>query len=295
VSLAVGLVGFGLAGRVLHAPLVLSAGLSIRGVVTRQADAVRALCPEAKVVDDLAALLDLAPLDLIVIASPNQLHAPQALAALERGKHVVIDKPFALDTVEADRVLEAALRARVKLAVFQNRRWDSDFLTLRRLLAQGALGEIVAFEARWDRFRPHVADRWRERSECGGGVLNDLGPHLLDQALGLFGSPEWLQAQLLYQRPGALVDDGFEIQMGRGALRLSVGASSLACDHALRYRLHGRAGSFRKSGVDVQEQQLHAGLSPLDPAFGIEPQAQWGRLVRAQPLRAGSMDEIAAG
>jgi len=291
LGIAVGLVGFGLSGRVLHTPLILRAGMRIVGVVTRQEAAVQAAIPGARALPDLEALLALPRLDLVVIATPNHLHCPQALAALEAGKHVVVDKPLALSTLQADRLIAAAERAQRKLAVFQNRRWDSDFLTIRRILAQGLLGPVVAFEARWDRFRPLIADRWRERADCGGGLLYDLGSHLIDQALCLFGMPGWLQAQLWRQRAGAAVDDGFEIQMGQGTRRLSIASSSLAADHAQRYRIHGLQGSYRKTGLDVQEQQLRDGLSPSDPAFGVEPYAQWGQLVRgdsnlAEPVAA---------
>jgi scyllo-inositol 2-dehydrogenase (NADP+) len=290
LTIAVGLVGFGLSARVLHTPLILASGMRIDAVVTRQAALVRSALPEARVLPDLESLLAIPEIPLIVIATPNHLHFPQALAALERGRHVVVDKPLALSSLEADRLIEAAGQHRRVLAVFHNRRWDSDFLTLRRLIDEQALGALTAFEARWDRYRPAISERWREHGEYGGGVLYDLGSHLIDQTLCLFGMPEWIQAQLLHQRPGARVDDGFEIAMRVGSLRLALGSSSIAADHALRYRLHGFKGSFRKSGLDVQEQQLRAGLAPEDAAFGLEPSAQWGTLIdgeaREQPVPA---------
>jgi len=278
VSIAVGLVGFGVSARILQRPLLEAAGLCVHAVVTRQAEAVKAVLPGAQAVPDVPALLALPQLDLVIIATPNHLHFPQALAALEQGKHVVIDKPMALTLAECDRLIEAAERCDRRLAVFQNRRWDSDFLTLRRLLAEQALGEVLAFEARWDRYRPGVPDRWRERPEFGGGLLYDLGAHLIDQALCLFGMPEWLQADVFSQRPQAAADDAFALRMGHGALRIELSASSIAPDASLRYRLHGRRASYRKGGLDVQEQQLREGRSPNDPQFGIEPPAQWGEL-----------------
>ncbi|HEY6451645.1 MAG TPA: Gfo/Idh/MocA family oxidoreductase [Steroidobacteraceae bacterium] len=287
----VGLVGFGFAARTLHLPLIASAGMSVGAILTRQAAAAQAALPAARVVADMTSLLAVKPLDLVVIATPNHLHAPQGLAALAAGKHVVIDKPLALSTCEAGTLMEAAERHDCRLAVFQNRRWDSDFLTLRRIVAEHRLGTLHSFEARWDRYRPAVPDRWRERAEYGGGVLFDLGSHLIDQALCLFGMPQWLEAQVLTQRRGAAVDDGFEIRMGRDELRITLGAGSLVTDNALRYRLHGSDASYRKTGVDVQEQQLRAGVSPVDPIFGMEPAAQWGRLVRGG---SGSEEPIAA-
>jgi scyllo-inositol 2-dehydrogenase (NADP+) len=280
LTVAVGLVGFGFAARVLHMPLILSSGMSIVAVLTRQDAAVRASLPAARVLPDMQSLLAFQPLDLVIIATPNHLHYAQARAALEQGKHVVVDKPLALSTLQADGLIETAARRGCQLAVFQNRRWDSDFLTIQRIVAQQLLGTIVAFEARWDRYRPAVADRWRERTESGGGVLYDLGSHLIDQALCLFGMPDWLQAEVFTQRNGAVADDGFEIRLGKGNLRISLGVRSLAADNSLRYRLHGLKASYRKIGLDVQEQQLRAGMLPFDAAFGVEPQDQWGRLVQ---------------
>ncbi len=280
LGIAVGLVGFGLSARALQMPLILAAGMDIAAVVTRQESAVRAVLPRAKVVADIQALLAVEPLDLVVIGTPNHLHYAQALTALEHRKHVVVDKPMARSSIEADRLIDAAARYGRKLAVFQNRRWDSDFLTIERMAAEELLGTIVSFEARWDRYRPVVSDRWREQPQYGGGVLLDLGSHLIDQCLCLFGMPEWLQAEVFTQRAGAVTDDAFELRMGKGELRISLGASSVAADNALRYRVHGRKASYRKSGMDVQERQLVAGMLPTDPAFGLEPQTQWGRIVR---------------
>ena len=277
-QLNVGLVGFGLAGRTLHAPLIAASGMRIAAVVTRQVDAVLASFPDAQVKSSIEALLEVRELDLVVIVSPNRWHYSQALLALEAGKHVVVDKPLAISAAEGAALGAAAERARRKLGVFHNRRWDSDFLTLQTLLAAGTLGEPQLFRARWDRYRPEVVVRWRERKEAGAGVLFDLGSHLIDQALCLFGEPEWVQADIFTQRPGASVDDGFELQMGRGTLRMALGASSLAADHGFRYQLNGTLASFRKSGLDPQEAQLKAGLSPTDRQFGLEPQTQWGRL-----------------
>ena len=277
-QLSVGLVGFGLAGRYLHAPLVTASGMRIAAVVTRQTEAVQASLGEVRVVSSVEALLEIKPLDLVVIASPNRWHHAHARLALDAGKHVVVDKPLATRVAEGRELAQAAERAGRKLAVFHNRRWDSDFLTLRQLLAAGTLGEALLFRARWDRYRPEVAVRWRERSEAGAGILFDLGSHLIDQALCLFGPPEWVQADLYAQRAGASVDDGFELLLGRGALRIALGASSVAADHGFRYQLNGTLASFRKSGMDPQEAQLKAGLRPTDRRFGMEPSAQWGRL-----------------
>lgn len=279
MTLAVGLVGFGLAGRILHAPLILGAGLRIAAVVTSQRQAVQSALPTARVVPDLESLLAIQPLDVVVIATPNELHVPQALSALRAGKHVVIDKPMALSTVEADTLIAAAGRSGRVLTVFHNRRWDSDFLTVQRLLAEDTLGEISSVECHWDRWRPQVADRWRERPTPGSGMLYDLGPHLIDQVLQLFGLPEWLQADVFMQRAGGHTDDAFDIRMGRGRLRITLSVNSLVADAGPRFRLCGSRGTFTKHGLDVQETQLRNGMLPDHDQYGIEPPLQWGRFV----------------
>ncbi len=290
MNVNVGLLGFGLAGRVLHAPLIQASGMRIGAVVTRQADAVKAALPRARIFATAEELFADPEIELVVITTPNALHAPQALAALAAGKHVVIDKPFALSSAEADSVIAAAAQHQRRLAVFHNRRWDSDFLLLQKLRNSGRMGAINAFQMRWDRYRPQVADRWREHDIPGGGMLWDLGPHLIDQALCLFGMPDWIQADVFRQRAGAVVDDAFEILMAKGQLRISLGHSSLAADNAFRYRLHGALASVTKCGLDVQETQLRAGMSPLKEGFGIEPPGQCARFVQAD----GKTEVIAA-
>lgn len=270
-----GLLGFGLAGRFFHAPLLAAAGIRVAAVVSSQSEAVNATLPEASVLTSEAALLGDPTIDLVVIATPNELHAAQATRALRAGKHVVIDKPMCITAQEADALIELAQMQNRTLSVFHNRRWDADFLTLRALLESGRLGELNAFHARWDRFRPTVVDRWREHG-AGSGVLYDLGAHLIDQALCLFGMPEWLQADVFTQRAGAEADDGFELLLGKGSARITLGVSTLAAEGGPRYRVHGSLGSYVKSGLDVQEAQLRAGMLATDALFGVEPAAQWG-------------------
>jgi scyllo-inositol 2-dehydrogenase (NADP+) len=277
MTLKVGLVGFGLAGRILHTPLIRSAGMDIVAVVTRQAAAVKERLPTANVHADVESMLATTRPDLVVITSPNHLHLPHAVLALQAGAHVVVDKPLAASPQEAQQIIAAAGAAGRLLTVFQNRRWDSDFLTVRKLLEQGVLGAVLQFEARWDRYSPIVRDRWREQEHAGGGVLNDLGPHLIDQALCLFGQPDWLQADVHSQRPGATVDDAFEIRMSYGALRVVLSASCMVSQPAPRFLLHGTAGTFIKHGLDVQESQLKSAMLPDAAEFGIEPTTQWGR------------------
>jgi len=254
----VGLVGYGLAGSVFHAPLIRACSRMELGPILTSRDVPGRVGLEDELFEKS---------DLVVIASPNQTHFPIAKAALEAGKHVVVDKPFTIAAAEADElILIAAERERI-LTVFHNRRWDGDFLTICKVLPR--LGEISLFEAHWDRFRPAIKQGWREKPEPGGGVLNDLGPHMIDQALLLFGIPDAVSADIMAQRPHALIDDYFDLLLHYRDSRVSLKCSSLVSDQRPRFAVHGTAGSYVKYGLDPQEEQLKAGLTPKDPAFGI--------------------------
>lgn len=268
-TLNVALVGYGYVGKTFHAPLITATpGLRLSVVVSSDPAKVAADHPDARVVPDLESALADPAIELVVIATPNTLHAPQALAALAAGKHVVVDKPFAVSADEAREMAEAAARADRLLSVFHNRRWDSDFLTLRRLIAEGALGEIVQYESHFDRFRPVVRDRWRERAGPGAGAWMDLGPHLLDQALVLFGEPLAICADIAIQRPGAGADDYFHVVLRYPTLRAILHGSLLTAANDLRMAVHGTGGSFVKRGLDPQETQLVAGMIPGAPGWG---------------------------
>lgn len=265
----VALVGYGYVGKTFHAPLIAATpGLRLGVVVSSDPAKVAADHPEARVVPDLEAALADPAIELVVIATPNALHAPQALAALAAGKHVVVDKPFAVTAAEAREMADAAARAGRLLSVFHNRRWDSDFLTLSQLIAEGALGEIVQYESHFDRFRPVVRDRWRERAGPGAGAWMDLGPHLLDQALVLFGEPLAIAADIAIQRPGAGADDYFHVTLRYPTLRVILHGSLLTAANDLRLAVHGTGGSFVKQGLDPQEAQLLAGMIPGAPGWG---------------------------
>jgi scyllo-inositol 2-dehydrogenase (NADP+) len=181
---------------------------------------------------------------------------------------------------EVDSLLALATDRGLRLGVFHNRRWDSDFLTIRKLLDAGALGKVHTYAARWDRFRPQIQDRWKDRPGPGAGLLHDLGSHLIDQVLCLFGRPEWVQADVFAQRPASQVSDGFEILMGKGRLRITLGGSLFAADPRLRYRINGEHAAFVKNGIDPQEDQLRAGSDPLLPEFGAESADIFGTLTR---------------
>ena len=259
-ALRVGLIGQGYAGRTFHAPLIeTTPGLQLVATAGR----------------DAPALLAAGGLDLVVIASPNDSHAPLARAALAAGCHVVVDKPFALDADEAAALVAQARAAQRVLSVFHNRRWDNDFLAVRALLAErdmgnlGRLGRLTRAELAFDRYRPQVRERWREGDGPGAGLWMDLGPHLLDQALQLFGWPQALQADIARQRDGARADDAFCVRLRYASgLRVTLQASMLAAWPRPRFALHGTAGSARVEGLDPQEDQLKAGLRPGAPGWG---------------------------
>ena len=271
MGLRVGIAGFGLAGAVFHAPLVDAVdGLDVAGIVTtssERAEKARAAYPRAAVVPELDALWG--EIEVLVVAAPNRAHVPLALEAIERGVAVVVDKPLAISVVDGERLLAAG----GALAVFQNRRWDGDFLTVRRLLDDGALGEVVRFESRFERFRPEVAaGRWRELSDPaeGGGLLLDLGAHLVDQARELFGDPVAVYAEVDARRPGARVDDDVFIALEHaGGARSDLWMSSVAPLNGPRFRVSGMAAGFACEGLDPQEPQLAAGRRPRDPDYGV--------------------------
>jgi predicted dehydrogenase len=269
--IGVALVGFGMAGRTFHAPLIESAdGLALRSVVSSQQDLVHAAYPMTRVTPDLGDALEDPDTALVVIATPNTLHAEQAIAALRAGKHVVVDKPFATSVRDAETILDVATRVGRIAVAFQNRRFDSDFLTLGALVHNGTLGDVVHMESHFDRYRPLVRDRWRERAGPGSGVWFDLGAHLVDQAVHLFGAPLAVTGDLMRQRSGAETDDAFHATLRYVHHRVIVRASSLSPAHSRRFTVHGTRGSFEKHGMDVQEAALAAGELPGSPDWGID-------------------------
>lgn len=267
--LRVALVGYGYAGKTIHAPLIRAAeGLELARVVSSRPDDVHADLP-GMTVSDLDTALGDPSIDLVVIATPNDMHAPQARVALDAGKHVVIDKPFALSVTEGEAMIDHAKAAGRLLSVFHCRRWDSNHLTLQRLRPR--LGDLYQVIIRFDRLRPVVRDRWRERAGPGSGIWYDLGSHLLDQALALFGKPDWLQADIANQRPGATTSDYFHTVLGYGALRVVLHASMMTAAPGPALEVQGSRGAYVKYGIDTQEDMLKAGRTPGDPGWGVDP------------------------
>jgi predicted dehydrogenase len=269
-DIGVGLIGYGLGGRAFHAPYVaVTPGMALRAVVSRDPGKVHADLPGMTVVPSVEALLAQPGIDLVIVSSPDEFHAEHALAALRAGKHVLIDKPFATTLADARAVAAEAKRGSSLLTVFHNRRWDADFLTLQRLIAKQALGRIIQFESHFDRWRPAPAAVWKE-ARSGGSWL-DLGPHLVDQALCLFGKPRGITLDLATFRPDAPAPDYFHAVLIYDGLRAILHSSKLAADHSLRFVVHGDRGSWTKHGLDPQEAAAIAGAPPGGGDWGLDP------------------------
>lgn len=268
----VALVGFGYAGQTIHAPLIAAIpAFRLHTIVSSKPDKVSSLWPMVRTVPALADALADTAVDLVVIATPNDSHAPLARQALESGKHVVVDKPFTLDVAEARMLRTVSRTAGRLLSVFQSRRWDSDFLAVQEVIETGRLGEIGRFESRMDRYRPLVRDRWRERPGPGAGIWFDLGSHLIDQALVLFGRPLGITADIASQRDPSRAPDYFHAMLRYDRLRVILHSDVLSPAPGERFIVHGDRGSFIKAGIDVQEAQLLEGRRPGDSGWGLDP------------------------
>jgi predicted dehydrogenase len=299
----VGLIGYGLAGAAFHAPLIAAVPeLRLAAIVTSSAERgrqARERHPGASIVagvDELWRGAD--ALDLVVVATPNRTHVPLAMAALEAGLAVVVDKPIAAEPEDAARLIDEAARRRLLLTVFQNRRWDGDFLTLTRLIAEGRLGEVARFESRFERWRPTPKPGWRERREPdeAGGILYDLGSHLIDQALVLFGPAAAVYAEIHARRSGVEVDDdAFVAITHRSGVRSHLWMSAVAAQGGPRFRVLGDAAAYTKLGLDVQEARLRAGEPAGGADWGEEPEERWGVLgaePALQPVRTEPGDYL---
>jgi predicted dehydrogenase len=277
----VGLVGFGLAGRAFHAPVIRAVpGLHLAAIVQRSGTEAAEKYPDVRIVRSLEELLSIPRIRLVVIATPNDTHYPFARKCLEAGRDVIVDKPFTTTLEEAVTLVQLAKDTGRLLTVYQNRRYDGDFQAIRTLVAQGTLGRIVRFETSYDRFRPQLKPgAWRETSRPGSGILFDIAPHLIDHALILFGLPEAVTADVRAERENAVADDAFDITLHyANGMRTVLRSSILAAAPRPRFILFGTQGSFVKQAFDPQENNLRRGYIPSDTAWGAEPEENWGGL-----------------
>ncbi len=295
--------GYGLAGRVFHCPFVSAVpGLELSAIALRSpasaqrtADAVRTLYPGARILSSIAEAIDSPEIDLIVVGTPNDSHFEYAAAALKAGKHVVIDKPIAPTSAECTELIDLAARYGKVLAPFHNRRFDADFLTVRKLIHEGTLGRVNQVISHYDRFRPiQRPNTWKEQGGPSSGLLYDLGPHLIDQALALFGAPTHITASVRHDRDQTDIDDSFDIvldfTLSGKTLRYECHSTMLAAEPSPRFLVHGTQGSFTKFGLDPQEAALIAGTRPplldastisAEGSWIAEPEAMWGVLTTA--------------
>jgi len=279
-EISVGLIGYGVASRVFHAPVIQSVPrLKLRKIVERHGDESRKHYPWVEVVSDANSLLQDEKIDLVVIATPNITHFDLARASLLANKHVVVEKPFTTSSAQAQQLIDLARRQNRLISVHHNRRWDGDFLTVKKLLADKLLGRLVEYESHFDRFRNTPRENaWREENEEGGGILFDLGSHLIDQAQVLFGLPQMITADIRVQRDHAQAVDNFELILHYPNLKVTLKAGMLVREQNMRFILHGIEGSFIKHGFDPQEELLRRGLTPAEPHWGEEPSENWGTL-----------------
>ncbi len=294
-TIKTGIVGFGLAGRIFHAAVINETpGLAVAAIVQRSGDEAAAAYPSARIARSVDEMLEDPSITLCVVATPNKAHRSLAEQCIRAGRHVVVDKPLALSSEDAKALATLAAEHGVILSAYHNRRWDGDFQTVRGVLASGRLGRPLHLVSHFDRYRlqPRL-HAWRESGEEGGGVLFDLGPHLIDQALALFGPPATLWADVRLSRDHATVDDSFDILLTYpkqappagpaaglqlGGLRVWLCATLAAASAGARFTLHGTLGSYEKWGFDPQEAALLAGDTFSTAGFGSEPKSAWGLL-----------------
>lgn len=279
-STNVGVVGFGMAGQIFHAPVIAAVpGLRLAAIVERHGSHAAEMFPQTRTVRSMEELLEDTSIALVVIATPNLSHFDLAKQALEAGRNVVVDKPFTVTSEQAKELIAVARSCSRLLSVFHNRRWDGASLTVAKVLASGLLGEVVGYEATFNRFRPELRpNAWREQNRPGSGVLYDLGSHLIDGAMALFGTPQAITAEIRSERPGASVDDAFDLRLHYARRTATLKASMLVAESGPSVAVHGTRGSYVKYGSDPQENALSRGQRPGTPGWGEEEQEHWGIL-----------------
>jgi scyllo-inositol 2-dehydrogenase (NADP+) len=275
-----GVVGYGAAAQFMHLPfIVTNPKYHLQTILQRKGDMAQEKYPSVKIVRSIEEMLADESLELIVITTPNDSHFDYARLALEAGKNVVLEKPFTITSADAKKLIALAKKKNLVLSVYQNRRYVSDFLTIRQLLKDNVLGQIVEFEAHYDRYRPEQKpNAWREENTPGSGILYDLGAHLIDQVFCLFGLPQFVTADIRIQRPHARTTDYFELWLDYGFTKIILKSGMLVREPGPRYAIHGTLGSFIKYGEDPQEALLRKGILPIAQDWGREAEDIFGLL-----------------
>ena len=275
-----GLASFGMSGETFHAPLLhTSEYFEIKSIVERNKESSREKYPYTKLVRSFDELCKDPEIELIVVNTPDHLHFEMCKKALLAGKNIVVEKPFTQTSEQAYELMKMAQENKLVLSVFQNRRWDGDFLTVKKVIEEGLLGQLVDYEAHFDRYKNYIQpDTWKEDCGSGTGILFNLGTHLIDQTFVLFGQPQAISADIRTQRPDGKIDDNFELLLKYDNLKVILKASYLVREPGPKYILHGTEGSFLKWGTDPQEEALKQGQLPDDANWGKEDKSKWGIL-----------------
>jgi scyllo-inositol 2-dehydrogenase (NADP+) len=275
-----GLASFGMSGRIFHTPLLMShPDFILKKIVERTKSEVKAIYPAIEITNSFEELLKDDDIELIIVNTPDHTHADFTHQALEAGKNVVVEKPFTQSIGQGEILLNLAHKKGLLLSVFHNRRWDGDFLTVQKVIESKVLGRLVEFESHYDRFRNYIqSNSWKEKPELGTGTLFNLGSHMIDQAITLFGIPEAIHADIRTLRTGGKIDDCYEIKLYYSNIKVSLKGSYLVKEPGPRYMLNGTCGSFLKYGLDPQEDDLKTGKIPGSPGWGTEPEEKWGIL-----------------
>jgi scyllo-inositol 2-dehydrogenase (NADP+) len=279
-KIVTGLASFGMSGKVFHAPILgRHDGYVLKSVVERSKNEAKKIYPDTQSVKSYEDLLNDDEIQLIIVNTPDYTHFEMAMAALEAGKHVVVEKPFTQSFAEAEKLIEKARQKGKMLTVYQNRRFDGDFLTVKLIIEKKTLGRLVEFESHFDRFRNFIQEgTWKEKSEFGAGITYNLGSHMIDQALVLFGTPEAITADIRALRDDSQVDDYYDICLHYPNIKVTLKASYLVREPGPRYILHGTTGSFLKWGIDPQEENLKSGKNPFSPTLGTDSPEYYGTL-----------------
>ena len=275
-----GIASYGMSGSLFHAPFIsINSGFDLRFIVERTKDLSKERYPDVRILRSFDELIAEPEIELVIVNTPDVTHYEYTKKALLAGKHVVVEKPFVFTVKEGNELIKLAEEKSLMLSVYQNRRWDGDFLTIQKILESGALGRIVEFNSAYQRYRNYIQPgTWKEVADNRVGITYGLGPHMVDQAVVLFGMPGAVYADIDGLRDGSMVDDYYHIQLIYPKLKVSLRASYLSREETPRYYIHGTEGSFVKYGIDPQEEMLKAGVSPLLAGWGSEEEALWGTI-----------------